>query len=155
MIGENGLYAVAIQLPHVFLPGSSPEENADVLQVLVESLVAINRIYLRSRKAANLPKLYASGVRYRRTEDWLPIPVLLYQGYGDCKSLAAMRIAELRESGRVAKVATRFKPMDADGNTMWHILVQTGVGTFEDPSKECGMPESEVSDLGPMVVCTR
>ena len=148
MVGENGLYAVAIQLPHVFLPGSSPEENADVLRTLVEALVAIDRIYLRARRDRQLPTLYQAGVRYARTEDWLPTPVLYWQRYGDCKSLAAARIAELRESGKVAKPAFRFLPRP-DG-VMYHILVQTSAGGFEDPSKICGMPEDEWSQFGQM-----
>jgi hypothetical protein len=141
VIGENGLYAIALQLPHVFLPGSSPEENADVLKVLVEALVAIDCIYLKNRPKT--VKLYNSRIRYARTEDWLPIPVLIYQGYGDCKSLASMRIAELRNQGRVAKPVFRFK--ESPTGIMYHILVQVGAGTFEDPSKQCGMPEAEIT----------
>lgn len=144
MLGENGLHAIAIQLPHVFLPGSSPEENADVLTALVESLVLIDRIYLRRRPG--LPRLYDAGVRYARTDDWLPTPVLYWQKYGDCKSLTAARIAELREAGKQALVTTRFR--ESPGGCMWHILVQTGPGTFEDPSKKCGMPEDEWSMFG-------
>ncbi len=146
MQGENGLYAIALQLPHVFLPGSSPEENADVLHALIEALALVDRIYLRHRQAQRLPRLYDAGVRYARTEDWLPTPVLYWQRYGDCKSLAAARIAELREAGKFAKVAFRFKP--GSNGTMYHILVQVSAGGFEDPSKVCGMSEDEWSTFG-------
>jgi hypothetical protein len=142
-VGENGLYAVAIQLPHVFLPGSSPEENAEVLQTLLEALVTIDRFYLSRRP--NLPPLYQAGIRYQRTEDWLPTPALYWQGYGDCKSLTATRIAELRNQKRVAKPVFRFK--EREGGIMYHVLVQTGAGTFEDPSKVCGMPDATWSEL--------
>ncbi len=138
--GEDGSFAIALQLPHVFLPGSSPVENAEVLQILVETLISIDRIYLRQRKGKIGP-LYKAGIRYQLTDDWMPTPSLYYAGYGDCKSLTAARIAELREDGRVAKPVFRFSP---DG-MMYHILIMTGVNSFEDPSKACGMDASEWS----------
>jgi len=136
MQGENGLYAVAYQLPHVFLPGSSPGENAAVLEAMVELLVTVDRVYLRRRPNLRLPPL-PEAVRYQRTDDWLPTPVLYFQGYGDCKSLAAHRIATLREKGKVAKPVFRFD--ERPTGFMYHILVQVSAGGFEDPSKECGM----------------
>lgn len=142
MRGENGNYAIAFQLPHVFFPGSSPEENARVLSTLVECLIGIDREYLRLRPKT--PKLYDGRVVYERTEDWLPIPTLLYQGYGDCKSLAAMRVAELRQAGKTAMPSFRFRENPGRG-VMYHVLVQTGVNKFEDPSKVCGMTDSEWS----------
>jgi hypothetical protein len=74
--------------------------------------------------------------------------VLYWQKYGDCKSLAATRIAELRDAGKKADMAFRFKP--GSNGTMYHILVQTSAGGFEDPSKVCGMPEDEWSQFGEM-----
>jgi hypothetical protein len=142
---ENGLFGVAIQLPHVFLPGSSPEENAEVLQALVEMLVAVDRAYLSNarRLGRRLPALYDADVRYVRTDDWLPTPVLYWQKFGDCKSLTAARIAEMRDQGKVAKPVFRF--LERPEGTMYHILVQNGVGSFEDPSKVCGMGQDEFS----------
>jgi hypothetical protein len=177
-------------------------ENGETLKVWLEALIDTNRVFLRNHP--DTPKLYDSGVFYARTEDWDPIPVLYSEGYhgtdlpwcrvkrmygkfGDCKSLACARIAELREAGKVAKVNHRFaeKPIIApqgswqDGNNVftddgrpvsqnaillpdrtitdlqgnpktrfvYHILVQTGLNDFEDPSKLCGMTDNELAYL--------
>lgn len=133
---------ISYHLPTLFIPGSSPVENAEVLQALEEALIAIDMIHMRHHPQT--PELIDPrfGVRYGRTEEWQTIPALYLAGYGDCKSLTAMRCAQLRVKGKVAKPVFRFRANNR-GGTDYHILVQTGVNTFQDPSKECGMTDNE------------
>jgi hypothetical protein len=133
---------ISYHLPTLFVHGSSPVENAEALQVLLEALIAIDMIHLIHHPQT--PKLAdpAFGVVYGRTEEWMSIPSLWLNTFGDCKSLTAMRIAELRRAGKVAKPVFRFRK-NKRGGTDYHILVQVGVNAFQDPSKECGMKDSE------------
>ena len=92
-----------------------------------------------------VPPLYHSGVRYDRTTVWDTTPALYARRYGDCKTLAAARIAELRRAGYFAEPTFRWVPRnkkDVDGVRDFHILVQTD-GGWEDPSKVLGMLENE------------
>lgn len=129
---------ISINLPHVFAPGSSPRENADALRELLECLIGLNIAFLRCHKVR---PLYKSGVFYKRTEVWDTIPGLYQRGYGDCKSLSAALIAQLRFAGALAEPNFRFV-QNSSGGTDYHILVQTSTG-FEDPSKVLGMLKDE------------
>jgi len=80
-------------------------------------------------------------VRYGRTKLWEPIPALYARGYGDCKSVATARIAELRRQGIEAKPVFRWVERPG-GIRDFHILVQKG-DEFEDPSKILGMGKDE------------
>jgi len=133
---------ISYHLPNLFIPGSSPEENARVLKVLLECLVAIDRIHLQEHPETPLLMDPRFGVHYGRTDEWMTIPSLYLAGYGDCKSLAAMRIAELRHQGKVAKPEFRFR-QNTRGGTDYHILVRVGLNHVQDPSKECGMESDE------------
>lgn len=134
---------IEITLPHVFSPSSSEAEDAEVLRVLLETLIAIDRVYVRRRAA---PTLYQSGVVYGRTRTWDPIPSVSIRGYGDCKSLVAWRIAELREAGIDCRPVFRFKTR-ASGAKDFHILIakpgKNGKIEWEDPSKILGMGKNE------------
>lgn len=133
---------IAFDIPHSFHPTASQADDAEVLNVLLESLIAINRIYLRNHSAKSL---YRSGVVYGRTIEWDSIPALYARGFGDCKSLSAARIAELRERDEAARPFFRFR-IRKDGHRDFHILVcreGTGDSIWEDPSKVCGMGQSE------------
>jgi hypothetical protein len=130
---------ITFNLPHVFTSVSTAEANAPVLQALLECLIAINIAFLRANPAT--PGLYQSGVRYGRTVLWEPIPALYAARLGDCKSLTAARVAEIRVRGGKAKPVFRFMPR-VSGNRDFHILVQTPIG-FEDPSKLLGMGKDE------------
>lgn len=134
---------ITFSLPHVFHPSASQAENAEVLRVMLESLIAVNRVYLRSH---SVPSLYRSGVVYGRTATWDSIPALYHRGSGDCKSLSAARIAELREQGKKAAPVFRFVTR-SNGHRDFHILVQKGLNDgpelWEDPSKVCGMGRDE------------
>lgn len=129
---------IAFNLPHVFHAGSSSLEDAYVLKILLDALIKVNLGYVRSH---NPPSLYRSGVRYGRTTLWEPIPALYARGYGDCKSLSAVRIAELLNQGVMAKPVFRWR-LRNDGGKDFHILIQK-VGGYEDPSRELGMGKDE------------
>jgi hypothetical protein len=121
-----------------FYPGASDEDNALVLQALLEALIAVDRVWLSKHKTT--PKLYQSGVRYGRTTVWDSIPDLLARRYGDCKSLSAMYVAELREQGINAQPVFRFQKNPQTGQKDFHILVRVGK-VFEDPSRKLGMDQ--------------
>ena len=71
-----------IDLPHVFRPGASDEDNAVCLRAMLEALIMANMVYLR--RHPRTPRLYQSGVRYGRTTVWLAIPSLYAARVGDC-----------------------------------------------------------------------
>ncbi len=131
---------VCFHLPFAFNPQSTQVEDSRVLRILLETLIDIDRIYLRNRPTT--PHLYDGRVIYGRTRVWDPISALYRRGYGDCKSLSAAMIAQYRNAGVEAEPVFRW--VDAQranlskGNTNYHILVQTSKG-FEDPSKVLGM----------------
>lgn len=114
---------------------SSAKKNAIALEALMNCLTDLDYLYLKLNP--NTPYLYETPVYYERTIVWDTIPALYARGFGDCKSLAACRVAELRAAGYKCRPTFRF-----DGNahmTMFHILVMHNDGTFEDPSKIKGM----------------
>lgn len=129
---------ISFNMPFVFYPGASQEDNAIVLRTSLEYLIRLNQIYLRNH---TVPGLYRSGVVYGRTTTWDSIPALYSKRYGDCKSLSAALIAQYRKNGVQAKPVFRFVT-NKDGSTDFHILVQTKTG-FEDPSKALGMGADE------------
>ncbi len=133
---------IPFDMGRLFTGNSNPVENARVLKALMECLIAIDAAHLEFHPKT--PRLTdpAFGVRYARTNEWLTIPQLAVYGIGDCKSLAAMRVAELRARGKAAQPVFRFRK-NRTGGTDYHILVQTGVNAFQDPSKECGMGANE------------
>jgi hypothetical protein len=90
-----------------------------------------------------VPPLYASHIVYVRARPWMTIESMLKKGYGDCKSLAAMLIAERAEQGIECRPVFRDIRRH-DGGLDFHILVQCPDGTYEDPSKVCGMEEYQI-----------
>jgi len=131
---------IYMDLGGVFHPGASDEDNALALQALLESLIQVNRVYLR--RYPRTPNLYKSGVRYGRTRVWDSIPDLITRRFGDCKSLSAMYVAELRHAGEKAKPVFRFMTNPQTGHKDFHILVQRDRGKgFEDPSRKLGMEQ--------------
>lgn len=138
---------ITIDLPHVFNPSASAEENAYALRILLECMVSLNRAFLRKHTA---PSLYESGVFYGRTKKWDTIPAMYLLGYGDCKSLATALIAQYRERGIPAQPVFRFFK-DDNGKTHFHILVMRTIGGrtgWEDPSRILGMGANELSHFG-------
>jgi hypothetical protein len=133
---------ICLDLGGVFFPNAPDEDNALALQALLECLITIDRVYLR--RNPRTPKLYQTNVRYGRTQVWDSIPDLLTRGYGDCKSLTAMFVAEQREAGRSARPVFRFAMNPTTARKDFHILVQTG-NTYEDPSRKLGMERYHAS----------
>ena len=123
-------------LSHVFQPDSDPVDNAQVIHLLLESLVAINRAYLRRHSA---PALYKRGVTYGRTRIWESIPDALLRGKADCKTLSAWKIAEDRQKRIKVEPAFRWIT-NLQGVRDYHILLEYK-DHWEDPSKILGMEQ--------------
>jgi hypothetical protein len=120
------------------------------LLLLMEAMCAINQLHLRQR---SYPKLYESGVVYRRedgTENWLDIPHVVAAGSGDCEDLVFWRVAELRKAG--VKAAPFAKWRRVNGAFKYHALVRryapgrdhlgrlvNSTKWLEDPSRRLGM----------------
>lgn len=118
---------VAVKLSFVFL------------KAMLEGLAKANLAYLR--QFPNTPLLYQSGVRYRPerdSEDWLMIPYLIADRFGDCEDLAAWRSAELQNAGISAKPDVLARKMP---DNVWraHAIVRLPNGAIEDPSAKLGM----------------
>lgn len=110
-----------------------------VLRLLLAALCKADELYLSLNPGT--PALYKSGVRYVRepdgAEEWLTIPYVISQGYGDCEDLACWRASELRMQGIAAEPHFYFKRIGT--LSMYHIVVRWPNGTFEDPSAVLGM----------------
>ena len=141
-----------------YRPGSDPELDAEVLQALLECYVTINRAWRRRNPKA--PLLYNAGVRYGRVRcpdgslgPWESTPDAYASRVADCKVLAAIRVAELREQGvRCRPVFRTLKLTDPTGRVKksTHILVEKEVPSgilrrtqlaYECPSAKLGMHE--------------
>lgn len=145
----NGLSCHVFELSKLFVVGrNSPSDqlaNGQALNVLLEALVELNVAWLHNR---NEVPLYECGVVYGRTDEWEPYPSLRMRGFGDCKSLAALKVAEYRLCGVPAELSHRWMRRQ-DGFVMYHILVEPEPlrqpGVYEDPSKVLGMNANEFS----------
>jgi len=94
-----------------------------------------------------IPPLYKSGVRWRRDpacplraprgscEPFRSPTEVLALGYGDCDDLVPWRTAELLRAGW-PKARGFARPSPGIG---YHVLVDRGDGTTEDPSRKLGM----------------
>jgi hypothetical protein len=133
---------IPFDLYHWFQPDTSLVENAYALRALLDCLISLNQAYLKYNPSTY--PLYKSGVVYHRTDEWLPIPALYKQGFGDCKSLACALIAEYRHNGISCEPAFRWKVRNKTPELVrdFHILVEVRNG-FEDPSKVLGMGVNE------------
>lgn len=97
------------------LETATAEQKAFIIGNMVEALVNVNTAYIIANPET--PPIYLAGVSYDPWFEWLDIPALLLAHKGDCKSIVAWRIAEMRYQGISAKV---------------HVIVTTicGVDTF-------------------------
>jgi hypothetical protein len=141
---------VTFNLSSVFEPGSNTLSDARVLRALLNVLVIANRVYLRDHAVTSL---YRSGVVYGRTKIWESIPDVINRNFGDCKSLATWRVAELEKEGYKTTYVFRWA-IRKDGGKDFHILVETDRPTsfctkeppfYEDPSRRLGMGADEVA----------
>lgn len=111
----------------------------------LETLCDINDWQLRRQRYA---PLYQSGVVYREEppgeEEWLDIPCLYKQGFGDCEDIACARVSELRRVGIAAVPCICWKEFDVGGKvvSLVHVLVLLPDDSIEDPSKVLGMKGS-------------
>lgn len=119
------MFAIRIDVPRLPI----------TLEVAAEALVRINEWLMRraARSGRALPRLYESGVRYRREppgrEWWETAMDVIEAGVGDCEDLSSYRAAELRLDGvpaRVRIVPTRRRT--------YHAVVEVA-GRLEDPSR--------------------
>lgn len=144
----NGLLCHVYRLPKLFILGRhTPDdqlENGKALVILLNALVKLNMSWLKNHPYEVSP-LYDTGVRYGRTDEWEPYPSLLARGFGDCKSLAALKVAEYRMKNLRCELTYRHMRRDSDGFVMYHILVETAPHVYEDPSKVLGMNLNEYS----------
>jgi hypothetical protein len=110
------------------------------IKPVLEALVEINRLYLRTH---HVPELYRARVRYRpepddgTPEEFAAIPKILSRGWGDCDDLAPWRVAELQEAGEPARIRITWRR--PRGRRLYHVLVRRGDGRIEDPSRLLGM----------------
>ena len=137
--------AATFRIDKAFTPSSSDLQNAAALATLLACLCQLNGIWLLFHPLT--PPLYATSVYYQRTEVWDTIPALYQRGYGDCKSLTAVRVPELRRGHIWARPVFRFKELPE--GTMYHILIMFQDGTWEDPSKFLGMEAGQEWEMMP------
>jgi hypothetical protein len=134
----------------VFITGAfkylTTDESERALDILLDALVKLDLDWLTHHPET--PSIYKSGIRYIReegTEEWLTIPEIMREGGGDCEDLACWRAAELifTRADPAAKPIKRHHliPSEDDGRPflLYHITVQRGDGTEEDPSRKLGM----------------
>lgn len=122
----------------------SPEARERILVAMVEVLISANLEFL-ALYPRTLP-LYDStmqkGVVYVFNFDrWQDIASCLDRMQGDCKDLAAWRIAELRRGGVLATVhvLSRLRQTPAGPAVVYHVQVMLPTGEVEDPSVMAGM----------------
>jgi hypothetical protein len=145
---------ITIDMPHVFNGQGNPRANARALRIMLDCLIALNESYLATHTVA---PLYQAGIVYARTDVWDTIPALYGRKYGDCKSLTAALITELRKRRiacrpvfRAAKNVHACRACQGRGKgcdscpLLFHILVLTAKG-FQDPSKVLGMGSDELA----------
>lgn len=125
---------IPFNLPWVYRSGSSDEENAVVLQHLLECLIAIDIEFLSRHEA---PLLRQSRVRYGRTYEWDTVPAILDKRVADCKSLTAWDCAERRMRGEKCRPIFKVYPSNF-GAPDFHIWTWTPSGEI-DTSEELGM----------------
>ena len=78
----------------IFRRGTSRKYGEKASTELLNALATVNRLWIEHHGA---PKLYSSGVKYRRekgAENWQAIPVAYRSGAVDCDDAAAWRAGE-------------------------------------------------------------
>lgn len=107
----------------------------------IEGLVQLNQRILQGRVPpgrTKFPPLIDSGIVYKkeRRDTWRDIRQVFKTGWGDCEDLAAIRVAQLRESGR--DPGARVKVYKS-GKRKYHAIVIRSDGSTWDPSRALGM----------------
>lgn len=117
------------------------------LILCLETLCKINEWHLArwAKEGKRVAPLYDSGVVYQEEppgeEEWLDIPSLYKQGFGDCEDLGCARVAELRFMGIPAVPCIKHKTFNTASGplTVVHVMCLWPDGHVEDPSKMLGM----------------
>lgn len=123
-----------------------------ILRAFLEALAVSNWQYIEAH-GGNIPPLYERKPAYRikaragEVDAWDDLPATYARGEGDCKSLACIRVAELRAQGIANAVpfirVAEYK--DPSGLrpplTVFHVQVSAR-GKLEDPSAILGMPKT-------------
>jgi len=135
----------------VFNLGTPTKEG---LEAALEALANVDSAILRDD--ASIPRLYNSGVRYRREridtatgkrrDEWENIKQVLAVKCGDCEDLVGWRVAELRVRDNEAARGV----VKRTGPSLWHALVQRADGRIEDPSRHLGMGGGNMGGNTPM-----
>lgn len=113
------------------------------IQLALDVLTQINRWEIA---AYGLPKLYASGVRYRgdvclaphvpgACEPFMSAKMTFDERFGDCDDLAPWLAAERQLEGDVLAYAKAVRV----GPDLIHCIVVNGDLSIEDPSRVLGM----------------
>lgn len=130
-------------------PAPSALETAMHCRNMIDMLTRadqIERIF-----SPDLPGVYEAGIRYTPDtpgqENWFTIRGALKAGRGDCKVLAAWRVADLRSRGIAARPAFGWRIIERPGESMLliHFFVRYPDGRTEDPSLVLGMPVPDVA----------
>lgn len=140
--------AAVFTIDRAFSPRASNWVNASALETLLACLCQLDTIWLKYHPCH--VELYETDVYYARTTVWDTIPALYARGKGDCKSLTACRVAEMRRRGIWCRAVFRHKS-EVD-STMFHILLMLAESAlpddWEDPSKALGMLSYEEDPAG-------
>lgn len=112
-----------------------PERVAGCLAAFVEALTRLDIAYLELHPET--PRLYLSNVRYAEVPRWQDVPSLLQSGRGDCKSIVAWRLAEMRGSDPNASIHVVHRIIGQEDHL--HVLIRRSDDRLEDPSVKLGM----------------
>lgn len=118
---------------------SNPQWD-QVLTYILRALTLANVDFLRANPST--PRMYDSGMVYRPDgigdQAWLDVGAALERGWADCKTVSAIRAAELQVAGEEAwPIVGRRRVMDVPtvGRVnVIHIQVRRRDGRVEDPS---------------------
>lgn len=107
----------------------------------VEGLARIDQVILRH---FNIPSLYVIAPRYyhpppSEPEEWKDIGAVIRDKKGDCKDFVAWRLAELWESGVLAR-AESVVSRKGKRTMKFHTFIRYPDGRVEDPARKLGMP---------------
>jgi len=115
------------------------------IATFVEALSAVNERFLRDHP--EVPKLYECK-RIRYIDDggvsWKDLVEIMRTQMGNCQSLSAWRLAELRTEGENASVHLYL----TDGDELrYHVAVRRASGAIEDPSKNFSVAKTKLRVL--------
>ena len=140
----------------IFTPDWSQRASEMVLDIHLDSLIAIDLLWLRLNPKT--PRLRVSGVRYYHEgikDEWHSIDAALHDRVIDCKGAASWDVAELRATGEDPGAHTTKKFVEVVDPTvgkllLYHVLTERSDGRLIDPSRDLGMGGSEPDGYMPV-----